>query len=130
MKKKRNDGTVKNVDTDFENLNSYILSGIQILMILLKYQSSNGCCLIKINHIFYKPIIDILYILCSTYEKVYIIKPNSSTITSFDKYIVCKNFQFSEVNDDYLQRNCDQLILFLKKHVSSRGPKISDFPKF
>ena len=83
-------------DTDFENFNSYILSAIQILMILLKYQSSNGCCLIKINHIFYKPIIDILYILCSTYEKVYIIKPNASNITSFDKYIVCKNFIIDE----------------------------------
>ena len=83
-------------DTDFENLNSYFLSAIQILMILLKYQSSNGSCLIKINHIFYKPIIDILYILCSTYEKVYIIKPNASNITSFDKYIVCKNFIIDE----------------------------------
>ena len=87
-------------DTDFENLNCYILSAIQILMILLKYQSSNGCCLIKINHIFYKPIIDILYILCSTYEKVYIIKPNSSNITSFDKYIVCKNFIINETKKE------------------------------
>lgn len=87
-------------DTDFENLNDYILSAIQILMILFKYQSSNGCCLIKINHIFYKPIIDILYILCSTYEKVYIIKPNASNITSFDKYIVCKKFIIDETKKE------------------------------
>jgi hypothetical protein len=65
-------------------------------MILLKYQSTNGCCLIKINNIFHKPIIDVLYILSSVYEKVYIIKPNTSNIMSFDKYIVCKNFILNE----------------------------------
>ena len=83
-------------NTEFENLNYYTLNIIQVLMILLKYQSSNGVCLIKINNIFHKPIIDILYILCSIYEKVYIIKPNTSNIMSFDKYIVCKNFTLNE----------------------------------
>jgi hypothetical protein len=81
---------------EFENLNYYTLNTIQVLMILLKYQSTNGCCLIKINNIFHKPIIDVLYILSSVYEKVYIIKPNTSNIMSFDKYIVCKNFILNE----------------------------------
>jgi hypothetical protein len=52
----------------------------------------NGICIIKIHEIFYKPIVDILYILCSSFEKVYIIKPNTSNVTSFEKYIVCKGF--------------------------------------
>lgn len=79
-------------NTNFENINYYILNVIQALMILLKYQSNNGICLIKIYHVFHKPIVDILYILSSVYEKVYIIKPNTSNVTTFDKYIVCKNF--------------------------------------
>ena len=83
-------------NTEFENLNCYTLNIIQVLMILLKYQSNNGTCLIKINNIFHKPIIDILYILSSVYEKVYIIKPTTSNIMSFDKYIVCKNFILNE----------------------------------
>jgi hypothetical protein len=91
-------------NTEFENLNYYTLNIIQVLMILLKYQSNNGVCLIKINNIFHKPIIDILYILCSIYEKVYIIKPNTSNIMSFDKYIVCKNFTLNE-NKKELYKN-------------------------
>jgi hypothetical protein len=83
-------------NTEFKNLNCYTLNVIQVLMILLKYQSNNGTCLIKINNIFHKPIIDILYILSSIYEKVYIIKPTTSNIMSFDKYIVCKNFILNE----------------------------------
>jgi hypothetical protein len=85
---------IKNIE--FENLNCYTLNVIQVLMILLKYQSNNGTCLIKINNIFHKPIIDIIYILCSIYEKVYIIKPSTNNIMSFDKYIVCKNFILNE----------------------------------
>ena len=36
--------------------------------------------------------IDILYILCSLYEKTFIFKPNTSNITHTEKYIVCKYF--------------------------------------
>jgi hypothetical protein len=40
----------------------------------------------------YKPIIDVLYLLSSLYDKVYILKPNTSNISTFEKYIICKNF--------------------------------------
>jgi hypothetical protein len=75
-----------------QNLNMYIIHFIETILFLLKYQANNGICIIKINHIIHKPIIDLIYILTSLYEKTYIIKPNSSNITSFDKYLVCKNF--------------------------------------
>ena len=84
----------------FSKLNEYCLNMLQILMIILKYQSNNGNCIIKINHLFYKPIIDILYILSSIYDKVIIIKPNTSNVLSFDKYIVCKNFIFNETKKE------------------------------
>jgi hypothetical protein len=98
---------------NFENLNYYILNICQILMILLKYQCNDGVCLIKINHIFYKPIIDILYILSSLYEKVYIIKPNSSNITTFDKYIICKNFILNPIKKEIYKNYYFRLAHFI-----------------
>lgn len=105
--------------SSFDNLNYYILNIVQVLMILLKYQSNNGICLIKINHIFYKPIIDIIYILSSIYEKVYVIKPNSSNITTFEKYIICKNFIFNpikkELYKNYYFKLANFINIFLQK---------------
>ena len=76
----------------FNDLNSYIINMIDILLIILKNQNENGVCIIKIDNVFYKPIIDILYIFTSLYDKTIIIKPNTSKITTFEKYVVCKNF--------------------------------------
>jgi len=103
----------------FENLNDYILNITQVLMILLKYQSNNGVCLIKINHIFHKPIIDILYILSSVYEKVYIIKPNTSNITMFDKYIVCKNFILDDIKKEVYKNYYFKLAQFISIYLQN-----------
>ena len=76
----------------FNDLNSYIINLVDILLIILKCQSENGVCIIKIDNVFYKPIIDILYIFTSLYDKTIIIKPNTSKITTFEKYVICKTF--------------------------------------
>jgi hypothetical protein len=78
-------------DDDYKN-NNYITGMIYILCNLLCYQNSNGVSIIKIDNIFDKPTIDILYILSTIYEKVYIIKPNIVNVTSNERYIICKNF--------------------------------------
>lgn len=110
-------------NTNFENVNYYILNIIQVLMILLKYQSNNGTSLIKISHIFHKPIIDVLYILSSVYEKVYIIKPNTSNVTTFDKYIVCKNFLLDdnkkEVYKNYYFKLAHFINFYLQKNTNN-----------
>jgi hypothetical protein len=84
----------------FGDLNSYIINLIDILLIILKCQSYNGVSIIKIDNIFYKPIIDILYIFTSLYDKTIIIKPNTSKITSFEKYVICKNFIKNETKKE------------------------------
>ena len=106
---------------NFENLNSYILNISQVLMIILKYQLNNGVCLIKINHTFYKPIIDIIYILSSIYEKVYIIKPNTNDITTFDKYIVCKNFIIDDVKKDIYKKYYFELAKFINAYLQNNN---------
>jgi hypothetical protein len=78
------------------NTNDYIFYFIKSLMQILKYQNMNGICIIQITHIIHKPVIQLLFLLSSLFEKTYIIKPNSSNIIYFDKYIVCKNFIMSE----------------------------------
>jgi len=103
------------VNLQTNDINNYFTSLIQIIMIILKQNNEGSICLIKINHIFYKPIIDSLYLLSSLFEKVYIIKPNPSNIISFDKYIVCKNYQVNKNNLELCETNYLNLSNFLLK---------------
>jgi hypothetical protein len=79
-------------NVEFEMINYSIITLLNFLKLIFTSQSNNGCCIIKINNLFYKPLIDFIYILCSLYEKVYIIKPQTSNIIGNEKYIVCKGF--------------------------------------
>ena len=79
---------------DFQDVNQYIIHVLQIVMIILKTQSDKGCCLIKLNYIYHKPIIDILFLLSSVYSKIYLIKPTLMDNTDY-KYVFCKHFNNS-----------------------------------
>jgi len=98
-------------ETNFVN---YFYSFIQALILIFRNQNNKGNCIIKIGHIFHKSVIDILYFLTSIYDKVYICKPNTNNITTFDKYIVCKNFRLNELSIPYIENNCNDLISFLR----------------
>jgi len=78
--------------TDYYNSNIYIRNMLLLFSIVTKYQSSQGTCIIKIDSIFYKPIVDILFVLSAIYDKVYLIKPIISNITKGERYIICKSF--------------------------------------
>lgn len=100
--------TIKDKSYDFiyyeyssENTNKYDFCIIQMVAIILRHQYKNGISIIKINSIFHKYIVDILFILSSMFEKIYIVKPNSNNITSFEKYIICKNYINDETIIDY-----------------------------
>lgn len=117
-------------DVEMDNL-------IFILSHILTYQSSDGTCIIKIDGLFNKLVLDILFILCSLYDKVYIIKPNTSNIISNDRYIVCKQFnlnsslksQYETYNNKLVLAinssciislfNCDLPVYFLNKIADS-----------
>ena len=97
------------------DINSYIINFIKFVMNILRYQEFGGTSIIKIDYIFHKPIIDLLYLLSSLFEKVYIIKPNTSNITTFEKYIVCKNFNgSSETKLELYKNNYYNLSNFIK----------------
>ena len=59
-------------------------------------QNYNGSFILKIFDCFRIATVDILYILSSLYEKVYIVKPHTSRYGNSEKYIVCKKFRYSK----------------------------------
>ena len=78
------------------SINTYVLELLQCLMVLLKYQIAGGGCIIKVDHTSHKPVVDVLYILSCIYDKVYVIKPSTCNIISFERFIVCKNFLLND----------------------------------
>lgn len=92
--------------------NDHFVSLIQIITTILKNQKTNGTCIIKISDTFYKPTIDALYLLSSLYEKVYITKPNTNNVITFERYVICRTF--TNIVDN-IDDNCSRLNSFLNK---------------
>lgn len=71
---------------------------------------------------------DLLYLLSAFYKDVYITKPHTSRYANSEKYVVCKNFLFSDCDDFFpvLKENLDVVIhtdhnihRFLKVNISN-----------
>jgi len=90
------------------NTNNYINGLIVFLQLILTYQKENGVTIIKIDNVFYKPIVDVLYILTSLYDKIYIVKPNTTNIITNERYLVCKHF--TSKKNESLVNNLELLI--------------------
>ena len=84
---------------DFNNQENHI---VKLLFAQACYaiclQKKGGNFVLKIFDCFMEHTIDILYILSAFYKNVYITKPNTSRYANSEKYIVCKNFLFSNVS--------------------------------
>jgi 23S rRNA U2552 (ribose-2'-O)-methylase RlmE/FtsJ len=61
----------------------------------LVMQRNGGTFILKIFDCFMPHTIDILYILSSFYENVYIVKPHTSRYANSEKYVVCKGFIYN-----------------------------------
>jgi len=77
---------------DDRDINRYVIEFVNILCYILTYQNVNGLCIIKVDSIFFKPMLDVIHLLTSMYEKVYIIKPNASNVLKNERFLICKNF--------------------------------------
>ena len=91
-------------------------------------QKKNGCFVLKLFDCFMQHTVDLLYILSAFYEKVYIIKPNTSRYANSEKYIVCKQFIFSSNKPfvEIIKKNFEKMTLchsytsrFLKMPISN-----------
>jgi 23S rRNA U2552 (ribose-2'-O)-methylase RlmE/FtsJ len=56
-------------------------------------QKRGGCFVLKMFDSFYKPTVEILFLLASMYERVHIVKPNTSRAANSERYIVCMNYK-------------------------------------
>jgi len=58
-------------------------------------QKKGGTFILKIFDCFLQSSIDLIYLLTAFYSKVYIVKPHTSRYANSEKYIVCKNFNYT-----------------------------------
>jgi hypothetical protein len=127
--------SINNMKFDFmffnkpqNDINLYMINLIEFFMTILRYQSVGGTSIIKIDYIFHKPIVDLIYLLSALFEKVYIIKPNTSNITTFEKYIVCKNFNvINETKLEIYKSNYYKLQSFIKNLDNKNIVSIIDY---
>jgi 23S rRNA U2552 (ribose-2'-O)-methylase RlmE/FtsJ len=79
--------------SDFNNQEHHIIKLLfgQIVYALVM-QCEGGCFILKMFDCFTHPTIDMLALLSSCYEKVYITKPQTSRYANSEKYLVCKGF--------------------------------------
>jgi 23S rRNA U2552 (ribose-2'-O)-methylase RlmE/FtsJ len=84
----------------------------------LSIQKYKGKFILKIFDCFMQHTIDILYILSSFYEKVYIMKPQTSRYANSEKYIVCIGFLYDnhDMFYNYLM-NCFEQMLDTEKNT-------------
>jgi 23S rRNA U2552 (ribose-2'-O)-methylase RlmE/FtsJ len=64
-------------------------------------QLKGGNFVLKIFDCFMPQTVDILFILSSFYQKVYITKPQTSRYANSEKYIICDNFLFRNIDEIY-----------------------------
>jgi len=81
--------------TDFKlqevNIVQLLFAQICYAVCMQKYK---GTFILKIFDAFMPHTVDLIYILSSFYEKVYIVKPHMSRYANSEKYLVCKHFLF------------------------------------
>lgn len=103
-----------------DDLNVYIINLLQILMVILKYQTNGGSCIIKVYDTVYKPITEFVHMLCSIYNRVFIIKPKSSNSLTFVKYIVCKNFFLNSENKVLYKEQYFKIAEFISNYSNQK----------
>lgn len=102
---------------EYNDTKKYINNMILILLIITKYQLNQGMCVIKIDNILYKAIIDVIFILSGIYDKIYLVKPSISNITKSERYLICKGFN----------ENQNKLLLGIEDNLISKlNSKVMD----
>jgi hypothetical protein len=97
-------------EDDYNNTSQYLKNMVLVLFLIIKYQSHYGTSIIKIDNIYYKPVVDILFIFSGIFEKVYLIKPSISKIAKGERFIICKNLNLDMLSKANLTRQIEEHI--------------------
>jgi hypothetical protein len=65
----------------------------------ISMQKAGGTFVLKIFDMFTRVTIDLLHLLCMSYDDVIIFKPNTSRIANSEKYVVCKRFNIKGADE-------------------------------
>jgi len=100
----------------YNNVNQNIINLLELLVIIFTQLKENSIIILKINNTFYKPILEIIYLLNSLFEKTLVVKPNTSDITSFDKYIILQKLRLNQYYFDLFNNYNTVLSDFIKNY--------------
>lgn len=90
------------------------------IVFALCIQKRGGCFVLKIFDCFMRSTVELLALLCSVYDQVYITKPHTSRSANSEKYIVCKGFNHSSTQ-------LYPYLFFSFKEMLEGAPFISSF---
>ena len=75
-------------------------------------QKRGGCFVLKCFDCFYKASSELIYLLSTMYEKVYVVKPNTSRYANSERYLVCINFvqssPYIHIFEQLMENICDE----------------------
>ena len=88
----------KRFDFIFFQLDSHNVytSFVHALITMCHLTAPHGTFIMHVEGIFDKVIVDGIFLLSSLFNKVYICKPSSNNVATFNKYIVCKEFHCTD----------------------------------
>jgi 23S rRNA U2552 (ribose-2'-O)-methylase RlmE/FtsJ len=81
------------------DFNNQEISMLNLLFAQIAYaaciQKKGGSFVLKMFDSFYKPTVEMLFLLSSMYERVHIVKPNTSRSANSERYIVCMGYRYT-----------------------------------
>jgi hypothetical protein len=88
-------------ETDGKDIVDYYNKLLSFIQYINLYQEHGGTSIIKIDGLFHKCILDLVYLLTSMFDNVYVVKTNVSFIFNNERFLICKHFSNKiEVEDE------------------------------
>ena len=84
------------IELNSDNLNDpnkYIINQIKTIILIINKLNLGALLIIKLDYLFYNPLLEFVYVIASMFEKTLLVKPVTSDTVSLEKYLVCKNLK-------------------------------------
>lgn len=112
-----------NINADFSQQQQYIKNVATALYKILTTMGHKGNLIMKLNKCTYKPIVEIIYVLSSMFEKTFIVKPSIGNVFASDMYLVCKCFNPTVYeNINILNNYINSINIYIKSLIQNRLP--------
>lgn len=96
----------------------YCVELVYILQNICETFQKTDSCLIVLDHLFIQPVIECIFIFTSMFAKTFLVKPSISNPTTFEKILVCQNFQLDGMKSEHLKQKLNEVILSIQNNSS------------